>query len=138
MIALAKGLGVTSDLPPHPSLALGSAEAHLLELTAAYAAVLADVRRVEPYVVAPRGRRRRHLPATPDGRRAGLSPTVRAMMGDVRDAVRTGTGSAAGLRRCVGKTGTTPDHRDAWFVGFTEDLVVGVWVGNDDYRRCPA
>jgi penicillin-binding protein 1A len=48
--------------------------------------------------------------------------------------VRAGTGSAAGLDVPVfGKTGTTQDHRDAWFIGFTEDLVVGVWVGNDDH-----
>ena len=50
------------------------------------------------------------------------------------EAVRYGTGSAAALDVPVfGKTGTTQDHRDAWFIGFTEDLVVGVWVGNDDH-----
>ena len=134
VIALAKEMGIGSPLPPHPSLALGSAEANLLELTAAYAAVLADVRRVEPYVVraarAPGGatfRRRPTASPRPDWPRP-------AIMELLFEAVRTGTGSAAGLDVPVfGKTGTTQDHRDAWFVGFTEDLVVGVWVGNDDH-----
>ena len=133
VIALAKEMGIGSPLPPHPSLALGSAEATLLELTAAYAAVLADVRRVEPYVVraarAPGGatfRRRPTASPRPDWPRP-------AIMELLFEAVRSGTGSAAALDVPVfGKTGTTQDHRDAWFIGFTEDLVVGVWVGNDD------
>ena len=134
VIALATEMGIGSPLPPHPSLALGSAEANLLELTAAYTAVLADVRRVEPYVVraarAPGGatfRRRPTASPRPDWPRP-------AIMELLFEAVRTGTGSAAGLDVPVfGKTGTTQDHRDAWFIGFTEDLVVGVWVGNDDH-----
>jgi penicillin-binding protein 1A len=134
VIALAREMGIRSPLPPHPSLALGSAEAPLLELTAAYAAVLADVRRVEPYAVraarAPGGatfRRRPTASPRPDWPRP-------AIMELLFEAVRSGTGSAAGLDVPVfGKTGTTQDHRDAWFIGFTEDLVVGVWVGNDDH-----
>jgi penicillin-binding protein 1A len=134
VIAVAREMGIESPLPPHPSLALGSAEATLLELTAAYAAVLADVRRVEPYALraarAPGGatfRRRPTASPRPDWPRP-------AIMELLFEAVRAGTGSAAGLDVPVfGKTGTTQDHRDAWFIGFTEDLVVGVWVGNDDH-----
>ena len=133
VIALAKEMGISSPLGPHPSLALGSAEVSLLELTAAYAAVLANVGRVEPYVVravrAPGGatfHRPRGAPARADWPRAQI-------MDLLLEAVRSGTGRAASLDVPVfGKTGTTQDHRDAWFIGFAEDLVVGVWVGNDD------
>jgi len=133
VIALAEAMGIASPLRPHPSLALGSAEVTLLELTAAYAAVLAAVGRVEPYVVraiaAPGHaafQRRRPAPPHAEWPRAQILELLRA-------AVQFGTGRAAGLEVPVfGKTGTTQDHRDAWFIGFTRDLVVGVWVGNDD------
>jgi penicillin-binding protein 1A len=133
VIALAKEMGISSALGPHASLALGSAEVSLLELTAAYAAVLANVGRVEPYVVravrAPGGAtfyRPRSAPSEADWPRAQI-------MDLLLEAVRSGTGRAASLDVPVfGKTGTTQDHLDAWFIGFAEDLVVGVWVGNDD------
>jgi membrane peptidoglycan carboxypeptidase len=133
VIALAEAMGITSPLPPHPSLALGSAEVTLLELTAAYAAVLADVGRVEPYVVravaAPGHaafQRRRPTPPQAGWPRAQILELL-------HEAVQLGPGRAARLEVPVfGKTGTTQDHRDAWFIGFTRDLVVGVWVGNDD------
>ncbi|HSA82068.1 MAG TPA: PBP1A family penicillin-binding protein [Geminicoccaceae bacterium] len=135
VIALAREMGIDTPLPPHPSLALGSAEASLLELTAAYAAVLANLGRVEPYVVravqAPGGATFRRQPAVVP------EPTWprRPIMELLHEAVRSGTGRAAGLEVPVfGKTGTTQDHRDAWFIGFVENLVVGVWVGNDDNR----
>ena len=118
---------------PHPSLALGSAEVTLLELTAAYGAVLADVGRVAPYMVravrAPGDaafQRRRPAPPPASWPRPQIMELLLA-------AVESGTGRAARLDVPVfGKTGTTQDHRDAWFIGFAEDLVVGVWVGNDD------
>ena len=53
----------------------------------------------------------------------------------LREAVRSGTGRSARIgRAAAGKTGTSPDFRDAWFIGFTDDLVAGVWLGNDDAR----
>jgi 1A family penicillin-binding protein len=133
VIALAEEMGISSPLPAHPSLALGSAEVTLLELTAAYAAVLANVGRIEPYAVravrAPGSvafERRRPAPPAASWPRAQI-------MDLLLEAVRSGTGRQASLDVPVfGKTGTTQDHRDAWFVGFTQDLVVGVWVGNDD------
>ncbi|MGH6886135.1 MAG: penicillin-binding transpeptidase domain-containing protein, partial [Geminicoccales bacterium] len=133
VIALAQEMGISSPLGPHPSLALGSAEVSLLELTAAYAAVLANAGRVKPYVVravrAPGGATfHRPRPAPP------RATWPRAQIMDLLlEAVRSGTGRTASLDVPVfGKTGTTQDHRDAWFIGFAEDLVVGVWVGNDD------
>lgn len=133
VIALAKQMGITSPLSPHPSLALGGMEVNLLDLTAAYTAVLANVGRVAPYVVrtmqTPGGanfRKRRSAPPSPDWPRQPIMELL-------RESVRSGTAHEAALQVPVfGKTGTTQDHRDAWFIGFTKDLVVGVWVGNDD------
>jgi membrane peptidoglycan carboxypeptidase len=133
VVALARAMGIASPLPPHPSLALGSAEVTLLELTAAYGAVRADVGRVVPYLVravrAPGDaafQRRRTTPPPASWPRPQIMELLLA-------AAESGTGRAARLEVPVfGKTGTTQDHRDAWFVGFAEDLVVGVWVGNDD------
>jgi 1A family penicillin-binding protein len=135
VIDTAKRMGVTSELPVVPSLALGSAEVTLLEMTRAYAAVAANVQSVEPYgvrAIQGTGQVLYTKPAPATAPDAGAS---RAMMADLLAAVvREGTGRAARLpsQAAAGKTGTTQENRDAWFVGYTPDLVVGVWVGNDD------
>jgi len=127
VIRAARDLGVTSPLPDDPTLALGTGEMTLAELTAAYAAVAGDHAPIVP----------RGLPP-PDGfapTSGDLRPREReALLDLLHAAVAEGTGGAARLPQAVyGKTGTTQDHRDAVFVGFTGDLVVGVWVGNDDH-----
>jgi penicillin-binding protein 1A len=126
VVKAARDLGVVSPLPvDDATLALGTAETSLLELTAAYAAVAWGKMPVQPY-----GRPRAAVPTT-----ATLDPDQRAALLDLLGAVvQEGTGRAARLpQRAYGKTGTTQDYRDAVFVGFTGDLVVGVWVGNDDH-----
>ena len=142
VIGVARRLGIGGNLRPVPSLALGSAEVTLLEMTAAYAAIAAGVQRVEPFGIRTirgvHGRGRvihRHKPP-PDQRRGSVLPWKREEMVDLlMTTMREGTGRAAALGRpAAGKTGTSQDYRDAWFVGFTADLVVGVWVGNDDAR----
>jgi 1A family penicillin-binding protein len=138
VIGVARVLGVKSDIRPTPSMALGSFETTLLEMTGAYAAIAADVKRVEPYAVRDiRGRGRtlyRHTP--PPGATRGVIPWKRDEMVDMLTAtVKQGTGKAADIGRPVaGKTGTSEDNRDGWFIGFTSDLVVGVWVGRDDNK----
>jgi penicillin-binding protein 1A len=136
VIAVAERLGITSKLRDDPSLALGSSEVSLLELTAAYAEVANG-----GHLVWPEGIERvfvgdeaLYQRRAVDGR--VLEPAVvRAMTAMLETALVRGTGRQAALRRfAAGKTGTSSDHRDAWFVGFTDDLVVGVWVGNDDGR----
>ncbi len=132
----ARRLGLRSELPPVPSIALGSAEATLLELTGAFASV-ASGRRVEPHVVRAIRARDRALytrPEAPAEAQPPLSPVAQQHLLDVLlSAVRDGTGRAARMDRPVaGKTGTTQEHRDAWFIGLNADVVVGVWVGNDD------
>ncbi|MGC2415602.1 MAG: PBP1A family penicillin-binding protein, partial [Stellaceae bacterium] len=137
VIDMAKSLGVHSPLPAVPSLALGSAEVTLLEMTGAMDAIATDRKSIEPYTVrtirseaAPLYTRPATVPDRPDWNWAEMMHLLEAVVSD-------GTGRAARLtespgRRSAGKTGTTDDYRDAWFVGFTSDIVVGVWVGNDD------
>jgi penicillin-binding protein 1A len=129
----ARDLGISTPLPDKPSLALGTGGVTLLELTSAYAAVLSG-----NYPIRARG-----LPEErPQSGLAGFFATKgtldenreRAPMLDLLwAAANTGTGKRAALWvPTFGKTGTTQDNRDALFVGFAGDLVVGVWVGRDD------
>ncbi len=135
VLDVARRLGLRSEMPNVPSVSLGAGEATLVEMTAAYAAVAAN-RAVEPHVIRGVRARDRALYTRPDtvGGTPVLSAAAQAGMMDLLlSAVRDGTGRAARLDRPVaGKTGTTQDNRDAWFVGMTADVVVGVWVGNDD------
>ena len=124
VIRAARDLGVRRPLPESPTISLGVAEMTLLELTSAYATVAAG-----------------HAPVTPVGLQNASRPRTRSLPARERremlkllEAVTTsGTGRAARLPvQTFGKTGTTQDYRDALFVGFAGDLIVGVWVGNDD------
>jgi penicillin-binding protein 1A len=136
VIRAARDLGVTSDLRPEPTLALGSNGISLLELTAAYAAVAAG-----RYPIRPRG-----IPGEPPGwldwsrpdDQLQRDPAFRMLRELLYGVVQRGTGRAANLSvPTFGKTGTTSDYRDALFVGFAGDLVVGVWIGNDDNSPLP-
>lgn len=132
VIRAARDLGVRSPLNDNPSLALGTSGVTLLELTSAYAAVAAG-----EYPVRPKGLEDEEKPWWQRAwrRATGTSSDpafdeLREMLGAV---VAQGTGRAAALQvPAFGKTGTTQDSRDALFIGFAQDLVVGVWVGNDD------
>jgi membrane peptidoglycan carboxypeptidase len=137
VIETAKRLGVQSELPSVPSLALGSAEVTLLEMTRAYAAVATGNLALEPYTVRSiQGSTQQALFTRPGAapRNEGMGASRAAMLDLLQAVVREGTGKAARLPNLPagGKTGTTQEYRDAWFVGFTPDLIVGVWVGNDD------
>jgi penicillin-binding protein 1A len=136
VVALARRLGITTRLEARPSLALGAAQVTLIELTAAYAALANDGVGVWAHGIAEvRDRGGQVL-----YRRRGSGPGrliapdhVAAMNGMLAQVIADGTGKAAALDRpAAGKTGTSQDFRDAWFVGFTADLVAGVWLGNDD------
>jgi penicillin-binding protein 1A len=126
VIRAARDLGVTSSIQDTPSLPLGTSGVSLLELTSAYAAVAAG-----EYPVRPAGLMRQDADA-PLAR--PMDETVRQPMLQLLEAAaERGAGRAAALPIPVfGKTGTTQDYRDAVFVGFSGDLVTGVWVGNDD------
>jgi len=137
VIGVARSLGVKSPLKSQPSLALGTSEVTLMEMAAAYAAIAADVKKVVPFGIrSVRGQSRKlyeHKPAQISQRDATL-PWKRAEMLDLLiTTVDRGTGKAARMPSPVaGKTGTTQDYRDAWFIGFTSDIVVAIWLGNDD------
>lgn len=136
VIDVARRLGISTDLTPTPSLALGSSGVTLLELTGAYTAFANGGIGVWPYGIESIHDSRGEVVFTRSGSGAGrvLSPRHAAeMTGMLVHAVRSGTGRAARLDRPIaGKTGTSQNFRDAWFVGYTADLVAGVWVGNDD------
>ncbi len=138
VVALAERMGITSDIKPDASLALGTYEVTPLELTAAYAAFANAGQAVMPYGI----REIRDTAGQVLYRRAGSGlgnvagrAEVLAMNDMMGQVIAVGTGKAAKLDRPVaGKTGTTQDFRDAWFMGYTADLVTGVWMGNDDNK----
>ena len=128
----ARRLGVTSDLAPDLTIALGSSAVRLIELTGAYAAFANGGAGVIPYGVE---RIEGVFERSGTGAGEAVAPGVVASMNDLLSAaVARGTGRAAQLagRPAAGKTGTSQSFRDAFFVGFTGNLVAGVWVGNDD------
>jgi penicillin-binding protein 1A len=132
VIKAARDLGISTPLPHEATIALGTATGSLLELTSAFAAVAGD-----GYPVGARG-----IDGTDDkswydrlvGTRTAFGSNIRDEMLDLLStSAGSGTGREAALSvPTYGKTGTTQDSRDALFVGFARDLVVGVWVGNDD------
>ena len=136
VVDLAERLGITSRLKAHPSIALGASEASLLELTSAYAVIANRGLAAWPYgIVEIRDSGGKQLyRRSGDGAGRLLDPaTVAAMQTMLRGVIDHGTGKAARLSRpAAGKTGTSQDFRDAWFIGFTNELVTGVWLGNDD------
>jgi len=132
VITTARDLGLTTPLTPTPSLALGVSEVTLLQLTSAYAAIAADAYPVKPWGVVSYGQNgQTGGPPSGSGRwRLEKGGQMRALLAAT---VNHGTARAARLPLgAYGKTGTSQDFCDAWFVGFAGNLVVGVWVGNDD------
>jgi penicillin-binding protein 1A len=136
VIGAARDLGLDAPLKPIPSLTLGTAGVSLINLTGAFASVRADRMRVQPWGVSATG------PA--DGPQTWAAPTQvmsaktldpydKPLLDLLQGVVKNGTGRGAALDGfTAGKTGTSQDYRDAWFIGFNDRLVVGVWVGNDD------
>jgi penicillin-binding protein 1A len=130
-------LGIASKLDANPSLALGTSEVSLLELTCAYAPFANGGNAITPHVVERvRTRAGKILYARasqPLGRI--IEPRYVAMMNAMmRETLVSGTAQKAQFPGwpAAGKTGTSQDFRDAWFIGYTGHLVTGVWVGNDD------
>lgn len=136
VIAAARRLGISAPLQPNPSLALGSSEVTLIELTAAYASLVNGGNAAWPFgIIAIRDTAGAVLYRREGsgGGRVIAPEHVRALDDMLGGVLQYGTGRAAAIGRpSVGKTGTSQEFRDAWFVGATADLVAGVWVGNDD------
>ncbi|MFD1341611.1 transglycosylase domain-containing protein [Litorisediminicola beolgyonensis] len=135
---VATDFGIDSTLVDTPSLALGVSEASLLEMTGAFAGILNGGSSVAPYGVDNLTIKGDDEPLI--GRRGGVGERViredaaRELVFMLEKVVSEGTGTRARLpdREAAGKTGTSNEQRDAWFVGFTADYVAGVWMGYDD------
>ena len=132
VIQTARRLGITVPLPQgDPSLALGTATMPLIQLTAAYAGVAANEFPIEPRAFPVE--QKSWLGHLLDGKHSLSKSQHAAMEQLLRAAINRGTGRMAMLQAPnFGKTGTSQDNRDALFVGYAGDYVVGVWVGNDD------
>jgi penicillin-binding protein 1A len=134
--ATARRLGISSPLHKNPSIALGTVDVTLLELTAAYAPFMNGGFGVIPHIIT----RVRTIDGTVIYHRSGSGPgrvvaprQVRQMNTMLRAVVTGGTGRRARIGRpAAGKTGTSQGARDALFIGYTGNLIAGVWMGNDD------
>lgn len=138
VIDVARKMGIKSELKPTFSLALGASEVNLLELTSAYGTLANKGLHKEP-----RGIRRivdrkgKVLYEAKFADEKALDEETTALVTwMLRGVVNYGTGGAANIGRPVaGKTGTSDDYRDLWFVGYIPQLVTGIWLGNDDNSR---
>ena len=135
---IATDFGIVNELAAGPALALGASESTLIEMTGAYAGILNGGSSVRPY-----GLEQIRLLGDPEplaGRAGGIGERVidtkaaQALTYMMYEVVQSGTGQGADIEgiEIAGKTGTTQAARDAWFIGFTSEFVVGVWMGYDD------
>lgn len=138
VIEFARSVGIVSPLTPDLSLALGSSSVSLVELVSAYGVFVNQGVRVEPYAIAGvKDNTGRALEETmPEPRQAIPKETAYLITNMMEDVVQRGTGQLAKSigRPVAGKTGTTNDYTDAWFIGATPNLAAGTWVGFDDRR----
>ncbi|MCK5836792.1 MAG: PBP1A family penicillin-binding protein [Desulfobacula sp.] len=136
VVAFAKKAGISSVLHPTLSLALGTSEVNLMELTAAYIPFAHMGIKVQPFSIVKITDSTGQVIYQPDiQKQAIMSRQDAAIMTDMLKAViREGTGRRAKIiqKDIAGKTGTTDNYKDALFVGFSPDMAMGVWVGNDD------
>ncbi|MEH1910421.1 MAG: penicillin-binding protein 1A [Nostoc sp.] len=137
-IKLAHDMGIKSELKPTYSLALGSNEVNLLELTSAYGSFATLGLHTEPHGISRIINRQGKViwSANFKSKRALDADSAAIMTWMLRNVVEAGTGGAAelGNRPVAGKTGTSDEARDLWFIGYIPQMVTGVWLGNDDNR----
>ena len=138
VIRYAKQFGFRGNYQPFLSLALGAAEATLLEVTSAYSAFANRGVRMEPYSIVSIADREGNVleEFRPDGHEAIRADTAFVMTNLLRGVIERGTGASARSLDwpLAGKTGTMDEYTDAWFVGFDPKITVGVWVGYDEKK----
>ena len=138
VIAYARRLGLESPLPPYLAVALGAAEATLVEMTSAYSVYPNQGVRMRPYSVLKVSDREGNVleENRPEPKDAIRADTAFVMANLLRGVVQRGTAAkAAALNWPIGgKTGTTDDYTDAWFIGFDPEVTIGVWTGFDQKR----
>ncbi|HYG47124.1 MAG TPA: PBP1A family penicillin-binding protein [Allosphingosinicella sp.] len=138
---MAQRFGITTRVNVNPSMALGTSEVRLIDMTRAYASVASGGTAVTPYGI----RRVTTADGTllyqhqNDQSRVLVAPWVAAQMTDLlQGVVLHGSGRNANLGRpTAGKTGTTTSNKDGWFLGFSSGITTGVWMGRDDSRPVP-
>ncbi len=142
VIGEARRFGITTPIPPYPSIHIGSRDVYPLEIIAAYSAFATLGTRVTPqFILRVEDLRGQILWQSTQRREQVMDPEHAWLMLDMlRDVVRRGTAYGAVWRAgftypSAGKTGTTDDYTDAWYVGFTSEIVTGVWVGYDLLQR---
>ncbi|MCR5266377.1 MAG: PBP1A family penicillin-binding protein [Cyanobacteria bacterium RUI128] len=139
VIIVARSMGIKTPLEYDYTIALGSNGVKLFEITRAYGVYANGGFKVEPYAIERvESSRGKILYSAPSPKQEKVIDTdIAAMMTSMlKMVVKHGTGMAANIGKpCAGKTGTTDDYKDAWFVGYTPSVVTGVWVGNDDNTR---
>ena len=137
VIDMARKLGLTTPIPPYPSIHIGSADVYPLEMVAAYSAFATLGTRTVPMAILRVEDTQGHVlwEATPKRYEVLSHEEAWLMVDMMKDVVRRGTAAsvaASGFRvPAGGKTGTTNDYTDVWFIGYTPDLVAGVWMGFD-------
>ncbi|MFA5591843.1 MAG: PBP1A family penicillin-binding protein [Micavibrio sp.] len=137
VISLSRRLGITANLEPNLSLALGSNGVPMMEMVTAYAALGRGGVAVEPFAVVSikneQGTILYEQPAEKTERQVIQRGYVQQLTAMMQNVVQYGTGQAAqGPYVAAGKTGTSQDSRDAWFIGFTNQYAAAIWFGNDD------
>ncbi len=136
VVDMTKRFGITTSLPPYLPLALGAADMRLIEHVSAFTVFPNDGIRIDPHMI-------RHVTSYEGAMLEEAHPEVhdvispevaRTMTAMLEEVIQFGTGIQAKAlgRPAAGKTGTTQDYTDAWFIGFTPQITSGVWVGFDD------
>ncbi len=141
VIQLAKVLGITTPLEYDYTISLGSNGVKLFEFVRAYGAFANGGYVVQPYAIEriedSRGRVLYRAGKTKSSHQLSLK-TAAEMTAMMKTVILSGTGTAANIGKpAAGKTGTTDDYKDAYFVGYTPDVVTGVWVGDDNNKKIP-
>ena len=136
VIQLARVMGITTPIPYDYTISLGSHSVKLFEMTRAYGVFANGGYKVEPFAIerieSSRGTILYEAKKARTSKVLNLN-TAATMTAIMKTVITNGTGRAASIGKpAAGKTGTTDDSRDAYFIGFTPDVVTGVWVGNDD------
>jgi penicillin-binding protein 1A len=139
VVALAKRLGIHSNIPPYPSIALGAAEVSPLELTSAYSCFANEGTRATPFAILRVEDRNGKIlyEHKPEFEQVLEAKVCRELTSALQSVVLAGTGrTILNYFRypAAGKTGTAQNYADAWFVGYTPQYTAGVWVGFDDHR----
>ena len=139
VIQLARVMGITTPIPYDYTISLGSNSVKLFEMTRAYGVFANGGFKVEPYAIerveSSRGTVLYEAKKARSSKVLNIN-TAATMTAIMKTVITNGTGRAANIGKpAAGKTGTTDDSKDAYFIGFTPDVVTGVWVGNDDNSK---